>query len=323
MMHLRPFVLLGLLGLAAAAFADHQPTAIRWPGWTLSSGEETWAGAIHGSYPLQYLIDGDPATAWVFSGKPSLAHAGIDTKLADRRYLALASEEPVRIDGIRLMNGYNKSEEVFFRNDRVIELEVWNTATDKRLAKAKLPDARGWHTIRFPAVRTSNIRLKFTGLAPGVERDLCISELRLTHQGQDISFQMPSAILSTSGSDCGCGTTWDVVSRRDTLIARGSGGESPDPVFSSDGRFVAGYDQTPKSLRFWLVDLAAGKSVYTQTLFEQTREKPKWYPSQLEWTSRRTVQFELYLTHPPTNAPEGGPTSQVKVIRIPDRILTG
>ena len=62
-----PAVLAALL-VWVPAYAEGWSTYVEWHQWTIRSNEYLNVGQKHTSYPLTYLVDGDPRTAWVFSG---------------------------------------------------------------------------------------------------------------------------------------------------------------------------------------------------------------------------------------------------------------
>lgn len=247
-------------------------------------------GKTHTSYPLQYLADGDPNTAWVFSGLKTFSAESIPSPYSDRQFIRIESDRPISVDQIRIMNGYNKSAELFRKNDRITGIEIWNgNYPETRLAKAELPDAMGWHRIRFKRLKTNSLVVKFTKLAPGDIRDLCVSELRLFNSGTEIPFRLPAALLSSKGSECGCGSSWNVVSRTDALIMRSTGGERPEPLLSKSGKAIVGYDDENQKVEIWVVDTRKGQVVHRYTVVRQKPGQSRVYVDRFEWESTGTL----------------------------------
>jgi hypothetical protein len=56
----------GACALAVLAWADANPASATWPGWHVETNEDYDAPG----YPISWMFDNDPSTAWVFSYKP-------------------------------------------------------------------------------------------------------------------------------------------------------------------------------------------------------------------------------------------------------------
>ncbi len=179
---------------------DGTATLISWPGWTCSSTEDLSLGRKHTSFPLTYLFDNDPATAWVFSGTGKHAETGrtgfaIDLSRDE-------GERAVIVDGIWIMNGYNKSRELFARNNRITELQVY--VNWKLVKTVALADSMGWHKISIPQQPVKDMALRFTKFARGRDDDVCVSEIALYDRGKKVGLKMPKAVEFTEGNtDCG------------------------------------------------------------------------------------------------------------------------
>jgi len=141
---------MALLALAAQASADYSPTAAKWNGWTVQTGEDLYGGARHTGYPIWQMFDRKPQTAWVFSGKfanPYPEEGGPPLRSFEARYwLELTPDNPVRLDELRIMNGYNKDGRTFGRNNRILELEVvaFGPKYGDRSASAHSSCRTGW-----------------------------------------------------------------------------------------------------------------------------------------------------------------------------------
>lgn len=118
------------LGLAASvASAGGISTSIQIGKWTIESSECLWAGQRHTSYPIWKMFDGRPDTAWVFSGVgyPKLSPKDEGNGVEKGIRLKLVPSHPVVIDELRLMNGYNKSEDLYYKNSRVAEISIFES----------------------------------------------------------------------------------------------------------------------------------------------------------------------------------------------------
>ena len=102
----------------AIAAADFTPVHIWWKGNSLSY-HLPWPSDSYSifpahEYPLTFLVDGDPKTAWMVGGvwqydnKKSEYYK--DFSISNAPTLTLSLDSPKKIDGLRLMPGYNKDE---------------------------------------------------------------------------------------------------------------------------------------------------------------------------------------------------------------------
>ncbi len=130
-------IVLAIIPLAyCSAFADWCPTSVAWSGCVVFSNEDLYEGSIHTSYPLYFLFDGRPDTAWVYSGLPLSKRPNTgDWEMSDPPSRILRPsfwcyfDKPIEISSVRIMPGYNKSSAVFSRNNRVTNLEVKNLSS--------------------------------------------------------------------------------------------------------------------------------------------------------------------------------------------------
>jgi hypothetical protein len=277
------------------ALADYVPTHIEWKDWWVASSENLYAGCIHTRYPLTHLLDGDPRTAWVFSGTGQCRDGW-----RSRQALALAPREPTVIDSLWLMNGYNKSRELFLRNNRVVQIRL--SVNGKTLKTATLSDKMGWHKVSLPRQAVRHLQIEFTGLRRGRDDDLCLSELALYNNGRQIDMHMPSAVMFSEGGRRG-GSHRALVSHRGEIIARDDVGEGGMVAWSPNGRYVASVetvrptgDRNPQSAirnpqsairrgrpQLWVADVTTGRVIYRQTL-------PRTEIAGLQWKDHRTVE---------------------------------
>lgn len=183
---------------------------IAWPGWQVSTSEVSSSR----TYPLTHLLDGDPATAWVYHKAwrdlpPGVAwgyaedpdarfNHGVDTTLY------LEADQSFVCDGIGLINGYAKSSRTYWRNNRITHVTIhaygpnhtqWNTTVTLRITRAI-------QRIPVPHLRMQNLTITITAVDPGADDDLCISELVLYRQNTPIPWCLSHTVLSTEMHEC-------------------------------------------------------------------------------------------------------------------------
>ena len=226
---MKALALLLVLATAACALGDRIETGWHWGNWTVETGEELFWGSKHTSYPAMYLFDDDPKTAWVFSGlmqqdverhgwgtpedRASIRQqiAEEEKSLGSRFWITIRTESPVTLDGVEIMNGYNKSEEVFRKNRRVTGFQIWlgdhwqdPESKQKPHKTGKLPDAMGWHRINFPRLKlqaSDSITIRLTDFTGQDSLDVALSGLRLLKKGKPIVFHTPEIVDFTTGAD--------------------------------------------------------------------------------------------------------------------------
>lgn len=294
MNNMKKQALLVFVLVAAAAVADYAPTGIHWKGWLIESSEDLSDGKRHTSYPLTFLFDGDPRTAWVFSGIPQKREAS-EVEFA-REYwhgnyaISLEPETPIRIDALCIMNGYNKSAHAFTTNDRVAAFEIWTGGRydGARLVKrVALTDKMGWHRVKVPATRFGTLALVFTKRYAGKVHDLCISGLKLESKGKTVDMHMPNLVMASDGSECGCGSNASVMTRSGKKLDCDEQDEGAQGVFSPDGVHVAGIScewnsSTSSNAHLWVYNVRTGKRVVW-------RKAPKSDDYEVVWSGNRRL----------------------------------
>lgn len=196
-------------GVIAMCAADYQPPSAVWSTWTVDLQSHPLGLREH--YPLANLLDGNPATAWVFEHAPKATADSEDMPpgpIKTPYQITFTPSEPVRIDSIQVMNGYNKSSETFKRNNRALKIEVWGHSADgpydgKVVASSWLKDSMGWHTLKIPSKKYTGITVVFSGIRRGRDNDLALSELRFMSRGKQVPWHLPKVAMMTHGSECG------------------------------------------------------------------------------------------------------------------------
>lgn len=301
-------VVVCLILVALPAVGDGTATLIRWPGWECASTEDLSLGRKHTSFPLTYLFDGNPGTPWVFSGTGK-------HELSGRKGYALhlsreEGRKPVTVDSIWIMNGYNKSQGLFLRNNRIIELKLY--VNEKLLETVSLTDCMGWHKISIPRRAVRDIYLRFTKFAKGKDNDVCVSELALYDQGKKIDMKMPKIVEFTEGDvDCGDGQEFYVIDRTGKRLERYD--MDPPAVWSPSGRYIAEVGYTGE---LWIWDSTTCKLLVRKSMIATAAG----YAWSVKWRGNRSVVVDIAKYKPgmPKDAyGEFDTTALTKTVTIP------
>lgn len=200
--------------LGTLACADHIPTNATWRGITVSTSEEFWAlgRSKEKKYPIHWMFDGKPETAWVYESKREMPK-GAPIHFPGKVSVCISMPEDFTVDGLRLMNGYNKSVDLYRGNARITGIEVsvrdWDAGGYMVLKRTTLKDEMGWRTVSLPQTKTREIYITVTATKTGPLKDICISELQLLNRGKAIDLKPTEIIVAQNGDECGCGgSTW-------------------------------------------------------------------------------------------------------------------
>ncbi len=302
MKHLAVLALLFVTRLPVSA--DEGATHIGWHGWYVRSSEILAGHRLPLRHPLTCLFDGDPRTAWQFTGKGRVREGEWKSRFA----LSLTSMHPVEVDAVRLMNGDNRSRASYLGHPRAGRIRV--TVNGQEVKSTSLSDAMGWHKIGLPRRMMRSLVIEFTGVRGGVGAGLRIAELELASRGRLLPMRMPRAILfgAGGGPGCNCGATDTLISRRGRVLASTSEGAGY-PRWSPSGRRVAGLEHVHGRWYLWAVDAWAGRRTHRVSL-----RSPRAVGADelgVQWLDERRV--EVFLR---TGAGRRSQT-RLEVIRIP------
>lgn len=278
------FLALGF-GFAQADLVD---TFVKVPGWTISTSENLYTKGPS-SYPIQNMLDGDPATAWVYRGRDYPKPVTYNGQRFDGSYyIGFERELPwlhgeddeFFVDELRIMNGYNKSPQHFLQNSRAVEIELFDGrpwGQEKPLRTVKLSDEMGMKSVRVPARKYHALYVRVSGIARGPIDDLCISEIQIRAAGKPL-IKLGPTFAESLGSECGCGTVVTLRTRSGKHVGK-TNVESGEPGFDPTGRTYAGIDRNV----LWTADARTGR------ILSRRAAKPRTYWS-AEWTKHGKLE---------------------------------
>ena len=170
------------------ACEEEEVTSAQVGKWTISSsevpGEEDATSRKYPHFKLAHMMDNNAATPWVFRGQGQ--KNTFSPTWGKRHALSFYRDKAVEIDEIRIMNGYNKRRDLFWRNDRVVRMGI--AVNGKKIKVANLSDKMGWHRVSVPRGKADNIVLEFVGVRKGrgADNDICVSELAFYNRGKRV-----------------------------------------------------------------------------------------------------------------------------------------
>ncbi len=266
---------------------------IAWPNASVeasATGEPDAAGdpTRRVSYPLTYLLDGDVATTWAYP-------TGVAAKNANPPRLSFTFDS-VTFDSVRIVNGYNKSDDTWTRNSRAAAVRLkWDENTPRMTGgekTARLSDKRDWHVISVPRRAYSSLDLFITDVKAGTaHNDLCISEIAFYDGVRKVDLKMPAAVLFGYFKGDEVYPEY-LMNRRGDLLATSDAPEGGEPEWSANGRYVAGWDG--KSV--WVADARTARAVRRVFPFVAAAKSglnTENSDVSLRWKNNRTVVITL------------------------------
>ena len=235
--------------ITGTTIAPVRAAYIEWASWKVYSSENFPEGRRNMNYPLTYLFDDAPATAWVFQGK-GRPWDTLDKELNGAPFaLVLVPKKPVVLDSLCLMNGYNRSPSVFQRNNRVTQIRLTVVAASGNTTRTvTLSDKMGWHSVALPHQAITKLRIELTGFQRGRDNDVCLSEIALFNGSQKIAMHMPEAVVYSDGEGEQYLPSDLLINRQGKLLARA---DMEETQWSPSGRYVLGIEGTQS---LWLAD---------------------------------------------------------------------
>jgi hypothetical protein len=280
-----------LLTAHAGTTLDYEPPRVEWLGWSVGYEYHDDPPYPAHQYFIGNLLDGDPTTAWmvggvqVYSNEKEAFVPDFEPDYVPILFVNLP--KAMKIDGIRIMPGYNKSPAVFARNNRITKIDIhdseWSSYFDKDqppIVAATLKDEMGWQTVTFAQREISGIQVVIKDWVKGKDNDFCISDIQLLSDGKPVAWQVTPMVLSTFGSSC-CGAAWHVVQRNGKIVREAGTNEfdfcSSDPT----GRYVFSNALTQNYFQFYVLDMVKGE-------FIAHADRPRvtgWYVgyTEVEW----------------------------------------
>ena len=181
--------MLFMLIIVDYGYSDSQGSRILFPNLTITTSERS---NVRSDYPLYQMIDEDPKTAWVFNPDPL---AGEMNELVRFEIQCL---DDSKIETIRVINGYSKSENLYTKNNRIIQVTIEDKQNNRY-------DYDLEETLSFQDIKLTRpldyLRLTAKKITRGSKYDdTCISEMVLLNEsGEDILKGKEYFFFSSSG----------------------------------------------------------------------------------------------------------------------------
>ena len=277
----------------------YRSTTVWWKNWVIRSSEELYERkSAKVDFPLTNLFDNDPRTTWA-DGNPRRTLRS-QSPWRTRFALNVQAQNSARIDELWIMNGDNRSRDLFKRNDRIAEMQIW--INDIKVKTVRIFDHMGWHKIKLPPNNFHSVGLLFTGIRKGAgpDNNVCVSELALRYEGRKIDMKLPQLVFFEDGNESGdaprdCAL---IASRGGEVVTHGTAYSYNDhpEAWSPRGKFVSGIWQIKNKSRssadsknlFWIADVNQQKIVRRALLPDQKNDKGCL--KELAWLDEKTVE---------------------------------
>lgn len=145
-----------------------EPVQSTFPVFTMATASSVLPPAYDSAYLPENIFDGDIKTAWV----EGVSHAG------EGEWIQLSATGMQTVQGIEIVNGYCKSEEIYVNNNRVRDIRI--TFDDGTSETFSVKDDFGrYQTFDFSEPKnTTAVKLEILSVYKGVKyQDTCISEV--------------------------------------------------------------------------------------------------------------------------------------------------
>ncbi len=140
------------------------------PVFTMAAASSVLPPEYDSTYVPEHVFDGDIKTAWV----EGVSHAG------EGEWIQLSAAGIQTVQGIEIVNGYCKSEEIYIKNNRVRDIRI--TFDDGTSETFSLKDDFGrYQNFDFSEPKnTTAVKMEILSVYKGVKyQDTCISEVIL------------------------------------------------------------------------------------------------------------------------------------------------
>lgn len=136
--------------------------------FTYANASSVLKSSQYGNYIASNVIDGNKSTAWV---------EGVDGD-GIGEYITLFADVNAPVNGIKILNGYNKDADIFAKNNRVGRVRITLSTGD--IYETQLEDAYNTYTtVDFGGPKTvEGMKIEILSVYPGSKyQDTCISEI--------------------------------------------------------------------------------------------------------------------------------------------------
>jgi len=140
---------------------------------TTSADASSYLGTVDGlTYYPENTMDDDYSTAWV---------EGVDGN-GEGEWLMVPSGESEGIIAVRIVNGYQKSEDIYYKNNRVKEAELIFDDGTSELVTLRDEYGKSQVVILSEEKHSASITLRIKSVYTGSEwQDTCVTELGVAY----------------------------------------------------------------------------------------------------------------------------------------------
>ncbi len=184
---------------------------VQWPGWQILMDNEYCQST---KYPLVQMFDGNPATAWVYYKAWRDLPPGVlwgECNNPDERFnhgigatIDIRNDEgkTFSADGIGIINGYAKTPDIYWGNNRITSIHVHCEGHEQNWDKSfALEERIQLQRLNFPHQKLLSLCLKVENVAVGPDDDLCISDIVLYNHGKPVPWKVPASVLYIESGD--------------------------------------------------------------------------------------------------------------------------